>query len=105
MTKWLHTLDIKDSWQKCREGTITAQALSAEISEKLTALGIEDDNWLENLICEFDVYADENGEVDLEEFDITMDQLYDWADQRVGATWNVGGISTRLCWINTWYPR
>jgi len=69
---------------------------------ELTALGIEDDNWLETLICEFNVYADENGEVDLEEFDITMDQLYDWADQRVEAMWKVEGIDYRTCWIKTW---
>lgn len=95
MARWKYTLRIKEEWNACKEGTISISELVKVIIEKLKALHIKNDYELENILDDFEIFAEDDSE-DRDEFDDIWERLYDWADQQIDLGFE---RFAKLCWI------
>ena len=95
MANWKHKIDIKESWKKAGDKEISIKKLAQEIAQKLRALGLHDeDQELLDIIEEFEDMPDD---IDFNEFNYTMEILYDWGDTEVPpiGKWP----PNKTCWI------
>ena len=97
MAKWKQELDIYSVWSRAEEGAVLpcelAQAIADGLAELWPYLGyIEDQR--QDLISGFRDAA-EVADLDQDDFDELMAQLYDWADL------TLADGKTKACWIKT----
>src|ERR1035437_782642 len=93
--QWQCTLDIKDAWGKAQDDEITSAELAKVIASKLKALklsfftgGLEHlKDTRDELVNDFESMA-EDKDLDKDDFDITMEELYNWADISLDRGWN-----------------
>ena len=99
MAEWVNELYIKDLWENTKEGTMTISELGKAISKRIRTdiLGsrirpIYMKEEIDDIAYDFEHVTD-----DVEEFDMIMERLYDWADTPLDG--RVGG--KKMCWIRT----
>jgi hypothetical protein len=91
MAQWNHTLDIKDIWEIHRDnisdeerGKRIAARIRARFSKRLDVKSEQYDSRLGELVEMFDSVTgwedDDETKTPLEEFDIRMEELYEWGD-------------------------
>lgn len=103
MSDWQLRLDLKDVWDKYPD-EITIQELSKTIVQRLKKLETNVMTWFtdevvhgwSDLIYEFEIMSTDK-ELTEEEFNNTMDTLYDWGDLHLDEKF--GG--KKVCWIAT----
>lgn len=102
MPVWVRTLDIKDVWDKVEK--IGCRELAKTIADRLEALTPYDEPEIENrrigLVERFREFHDDMGELDFNDFDAEMFELYEWADQSTGRLPESFGVE-RVCWVKT----
>ena len=96
MPQWVRTLDIKDSWEKSNDEEIPVYELAKEIASKLKEFHIEDDYELQEIIEDFEGLSEDKN-LTFDEFNYSMNNLYDWADTPLDSEWN----GKKNCWIKT----
>ncbi len=100
MARWQRTLDIADSWHKCKAGEITHHEMAREIETKLRAMKPLSDEtaeiYREMLADDFGDLASDPTATD-EDFNAVMDELYDWGDTSLGGPWP----HKKVCWVET----
>ena len=80
MPNWKHTIDIKETFKKCKNEDYPCYHLAGEIVEKLNKLPKPFKNeQLQEIIENLEEFHKEKNE-DVEEFDDIFDELYNWAD-------------------------
>jgi hypothetical protein len=94
MSNWIHTIDISESFQKCRDKEISIQSLCKVISEKLSKIVYtprkdisEDLEWLNETIQDWaNTFKElaESEETTIEDFDSCLGDLYDFGDTTIG---------------------
>jgi hypothetical protein len=102
MADWKRTVHIESEWSKTREGEMTVQQLSAALVTKLKQLEPFTDphsyinEELESLIYEFESLS-EDEDADSDDFDLVMEQLFDWGDIKLDNRFN----GAKVCFIHT----
>jgi len=100
MSNWQRTLNIKEEWQKLKDGTLTMQKMSSIIVDELKELKEFEEEFVniekENIISIFSNMSNDDT-LTIEEFDDAMIQLYNWADIKLDNKF--GGKA--VCWIRT----
>lgn len=96
--EWKHKLKIKEDWKLAKAEQITIPELCKRIAPKLKQIAtIEcDDFQIDDIVNDLEAMAGEN-EISKKDFDLTWEQLYDWADQEV----EIGSRLGKMCWIET----
>ncbi len=101
MANWQRKLELQPEWEKVKNDEISIQEMSSVIAKRLKALkplpwDFAEDKRLE-LVEEFEWLA-ESSDVDRDDFDNWLNDLYDWGDIHID-----GGVfnGRKVCWINT----
>lgn len=100
MAKWQSTLDLAEEWEAAQNKEISTARLAAIVHKKLLelpALGEEYDQKRVEIAEEFECLA-ADPEVTFDEFNMLWEELYDWADQNIGAQvmpWD----QKKVCWV------
>lgn len=96
MAKWVNTIDIRAEWKRAEKEEIKPFELAAIIAEKIRGLPLSGfsriDEAREELLDAFDA-LNEFKCSDWDEFDIYIDELYDWGDAPM--------YPGKNCWIAT----
>ena len=100
MANWQRRLDIKPIWKKAAAGKAkpwqVAKAIAAQLA-KMEPLGHADlDDTRESLAEDFAHFAQEKS-LDSEDFDVSMENLFDWADTSLDGCFN----GKKVCWVRT----
>ena len=100
MAAWMRTLNMRKGFNDFRAGNTTISELAFYVARSLKALDpykLEEINeQLDDLVDMFDGFA-RSGSDDVDEFDDMMNELYDWADQKLDSTWPGTGVA----WVIT----
>ena len=89
---WKHKVDLAADWKAARCGEISPQELGKRVARKLTVLPEYPNNThLFDIVCDFESLHEK---ATFDDFDIVLEDLYDWGDQRVGCHTNMCLIST-----------
>ena len=100
MADWQRTLDIVRPWKAHEEGGITTQELAGIIAAGLRKMApfpqrlVEEAR--EDIAATFEALEQEE-DLDVDDFDATMADLYDWGDQSLDGRWN----GKKVCWVKT----
>src|SRR5687768_8620018 len=101
MADWQRTLDIVDIWNQAQDEEITPQQLAAIIAKRLDKLQNFHDSVIDgiksHLIEQFKLLSENEDTEDEDEFNILMNDLYNWAD--ISLDGKFGG--KKVCWIKT----
>lgn len=105
MANWQRTLNLLPEWKQAENKEISVQEMAKVVSQRLAMVTPFDDYSIEEerreLIDEFTIISEINDGDDLiENFDSVMDQLYDWADQKVGNSESFFDRK-KVCWVKT----
>ena len=96
MAKWLNTIDIRAEWKQAEKEEIKPFELAAIVAEKMRALLPSPFDYVnsrrEELIDSFDALFEFKCS-DWDEFDIYLDELYDWGD--------IAMFPGKNCWVAT----
>jgi hypothetical protein len=103
VANWQRSIKLNPEWDQCGGGEITRQELAASIARKLSALHpLEHEQAEETRLELADSFEDMGRDADLSEaeFNGMMDDLYDWGDMALDASWN----GKKVCWIDCMTP-
>jgi hypothetical protein len=108
MANWCTTLDIKDAWVDCKMGKKTHLELAFIISGKLAHFHIPEaydptgelEATREDLSSSFLDLSKDNS-ASISDFDLEMDELYNWADTVITDGVPASPMGHILCWILT----
>jgi len=100
MPKWVNHVRVKKEWE---EGDV--RKVSAKIGSELRRIDLssltEEDTFLEDsrlaMIDYFEDISNRTEDTSFTEFNILMEDLYDWADTPLDGEWN----GKKLAWIET----
>jgi hypothetical protein len=101
MADWKYELDLTPEYQQAHDGEIDIHTLARVVSERIAALQpkIRYRGAAETLTSLAEDFADiADGCGDEEDFDYTMNELYDWADLSLD---NKAFNGKKLCWVKT----
>ena len=105
MTNWTHKLGLTDLHSKYQKDEITVIELGKGVAERLRKLCTRNilpipESLLEeaeDIACEFEDLPE-----DIEEYDMVLERLYDWADTVLPHPENTPfSAIPKVCWINT----
>lgn len=99
MADWQRVLQLKPEWEQAKEGDISIQSLAETVAVLLAKLKPFDDEYIneerDDIVADFnDLAANEDATAD--DFDDTMNRLYDWADTSLDSSWN----GKKVCWVD-----
>lgn len=99
MADWKYVLDISNEWYEVDAEQISITELALKIAEKLKKLEAPSDSGIEDIIEQFEDFADSKNNDDDEGFDYIMEDLYDWGDMILGCdrSWP----RKRMCFVKT----
>lgn len=110
MSNWIFTIDISESFQKCRDMEISIQSLCKVISEKLSKIVYtprkdisEDLEWLNETVQDWaNTFKElsESEEITVEDFDSCLADLYDFGDTTIG-NYNSFAMASKALFIKT----
>jgi hypothetical protein len=103
MAQWTHTINLVSFWERAKASDQDLISLSSVIAKKLSRIsnGLDEDLMYERneLIEHFEEFSERSlGEVDRDDFDRYMTDLYDWADTPLGGTFP---NTKKVAWIQT----
>lgn len=95
MANWQHTLDLKDLWKQYDKGEETIKVLGGEVAKLLRGVSLPEQfsDEVEEIAFGFEQVED------VEEFDNTLEQLYDLADTPLPTP--AGQMQRKLLWVAT----
>jgi hypothetical protein len=100
MADWQRHIYLNPEWEQAREREIEPQRLAAAIAERINALLPFSDPYIEHkrleLAEDFESAATDS-ELDFDDVDYLMVELYDWGDIEIDGKWN----GKKVCWIDT----
>lgn len=102
MAKWMRHLALQPEWGQAQEDEISYNELSAIIAKRLDAIApfvgqMNDIEYRKTELVDAFVDASRDPDLDVEEFDNLMADLYDWGDIALDNKWN----GQKVCWIDT----
>jgi hypothetical protein len=100
MAQWQRTLDIARAWKAHDADELTIQELAGIIAAGLRKMvpfpQVLVDEARREIADTFESLEQEE-DVDVDDFDATMADLYDWGDQSLDGQWN----GKKVCWVKT----
>lgn len=101
MAQWQRKLDLADVWSMGKDESKIPE-LSGIVAGRLKALapfGDEDvDDEREDIVSDFEELSKMGaGDASFDDFNTTLDRLYDWGDMKLDDEWN----GKKVCWIGT----
>ena len=96
MSKWVNRLNLKDLWAKRNEGKLTIQELGKQVARRIRKMPCykKYEEELEDIVLQFEVVGEY-----VNEFDLILNQLYDWADTPLLTP--KGQMQRKMCWVAT----
>ena len=105
MADWQRTLNLLPEWKQTQDGKISPSDMAGVISKRLLDLrpfGGDEFGVDHERVVMAEAFEDlsTDAEVDTEEFDALMSDLYDWADTRLDDGVGFFGAQ-KACWVKT----
>lgn len=98
MANWKHILRIGDIFADYHEDKIALTDLARGIASRIGKLPCYNrDLTLMDIAEQFECFDEDEWTSPEDEFNTLMEQLYDWGDTILNATWP----TDRMCWIET----
>lgn len=100
MAQWRSRIELQPEWDATKNGSMIVNQLATVIAKKIKETKPLNQIYLESrrlwLMEQFEEIG-ERSNLDVEEFDDLMEELYNWGDTDLDGKWN----GEKVCWITS----